>query len=132
MIVNNWENEILDITTAFLHGDMEEEVYMKCPEGFDLIEEGWNLDDDCVELLQTIYGTKQAARQYWKKFMRFMEKRGFEMTHSEPCLLKRIDHNGTVVICVYVDDCLVTGDRKAIDSAIRDIESGFETRKLGP
>ncbi|KAG7348742.1 reverse transcriptase RNA-dependent DNA polymerase [Nitzschia inconspicua] len=118
----------VDITTAFLHGDMEEEVYMKCPDGIDLIEEGWNLDDDFVELLRTIYGTKQAARQYRKKFMNFMEAKGFERTHAEQCLLKRIDNNGTVVICVYVDDCLLTGDRKAIDVAMEDIESAFETR----
>ncbi|KAG7336872.1 reverse transcriptase RNA-dependent DNA polymerase, partial [Nitzschia inconspicua] len=132
MMINGWENEVVDITTAFLHGDMEEEVYMKCPDGIDLIEEGWNLDNDCVELLQTIYGTKQAARQYWKKFMYFMKEKGFERTHAEPCLLKRIDSNGTVVICVYVDDCLLTGDRKAINAAMVDIESAFETRRLGP
>ncbi|KAG7339393.1 reverse transcriptase RNA-dependent DNA polymerase [Nitzschia inconspicua] len=64
--------------------------------------------------------------------MNFMEEKGFERTHAEPCLLRRIDNNCTVVICVYVDDCLLTGDRKAIDAAIRDIGSGFEKRRLGP
>jgi Reverse transcriptase (RNA-dependent DNA polymerase) len=64
MIAKDWANEVLDVTTAFLHGDMEEEVYMKCPEGIDLIEEGWDREEDCTELLQAIYGTKQAARQY--------------------------------------------------------------------
>jgi len=132
MIAKDLANEVLDVTTAFLHGDMEEEVYMKCPEGIDLIEEGWDREEDCTELLQTIYGTKQAARQYWKKFMKIMEDKGFKRTHAEPCLLRRSDHNGTVVICVYVDDCLLTGDRKAIEAAMKDIESEFETRRLGP
>ncbi len=66
-IAYQWDTEVLDITTAFLHRDMEEEVYTKCPEGSQIIEDGWDLDTDCAELLQTIYGTKQAARQYSKK-----------------------------------------------------------------
>ena len=41
MIINGWENEVLDVTTAFLYGDMDEEVYMKSPEGIDLMEPDW-------------------------------------------------------------------------------------------
>jgi hypothetical protein len=61
-----------------------------------------------------------------------MEKSAFQRTHAESCLLKRKDQNGTVVICVYVDDYLLTGDRTAIDAAMVDIEFVFETRRLGP
>jgi hypothetical protein len=131
MMANNWESEIVDITTAFLHGPMEEKVFMNCPEGIDLIEEGWDRLNDCTELMKTIYGTKQAARQFWKTFMTTMERRGFERTHVDSCLLKRKDESGTVLICVYVDDCLITGDRTAIHNAINDIESTFETRRVG-
>jgi Reverse transcriptase (RNA-dependent DNA polymerase) len=98
-------------------------VYMKCPEGIDLVEEGWDLSEDCTELLQTIYGTKQAARQYWKMFMDMMEGKCFQRTHADPCLLKRKDEKGMVVVCVYIDDYLLTGDRPAIDAAMIDIES---------
>lgn len=77
------------------------------------------------------YGTKQAARQYWKMFMATMEKKNFSRTHAEPWLLKRKDENGIVFICVYVDDCLITGDR-SVDAAIRDMEEVFETRRIGP
>jgi Reverse transcriptase (RNA-dependent DNA polymerase) len=61
MIANSWESEVLDVTTAFLYGDMEEEVYMRVPEGLDIFETGWDTAEDCVELLQTMYETKQAA-----------------------------------------------------------------------
>jgi hypothetical protein len=132
MIVRNWDSEMLDVTTAFLHGKMEEEVHMSCPEGIEYIEKDWNGAEDCAELLQTIYGTKQAARQYWKKLMTTMNQKGFESTHAEGCLLRREDKHGTVMICVYVDDCLLIGDRTSIDKAISDIESVFDTRRLGP
>jgi hypothetical protein len=63
---------------------MEEEVYMKCPEGIDLIEEGWDREEDCTELLQTIYGTKQAARQHWKKF-EVHEDHGRQRIQEDSC-----------------------------------------------
>jgi phosphotransacetylase len=94
-------------------------------------ESGWNSDSDCTQLMRTIYGTKQAARQYWKTFIEVMKGKGYESTHAEPCLLKKVDENGTVIICVYVDDCILTGNRKAIDAAINDIETVFEIRRLG-
>jgi hypothetical protein len=64
--------------------------------------------------------------------MEQMTMKRFEQTHADACLLKRKDENGTVLICVYVDDCLLTGDRMAIDAAMKDIEETFETRRLGP
>ncbi|KAG7353397.1 reverse transcriptase RNA-dependent DNA polymerase [Nitzschia inconspicua] len=131
MVQNNWDSEVVDVTTAFLYGDMEEQVFMKMPEGLDLVEIGWNIDEDCVELLKTLYGTKQAARQYWKKFMNIMKTEGFRTTHSDGCVLMRNDSRGMVIICVYVDDCFITGERRAINGALLDIEKHFETRRLG-
>jgi hypothetical protein len=113
-----WDNDDLDITTAFLHGKMKEDVYMKCPEGIEWIEDDWDREEDCTRLLQTFYGTKQAARQYWK--WRQCRRKGFK------ALIQ------TVVICVCVDDCLLTGDRQAIDAAILDIEEKLEIMRLGP
>jgi hypothetical protein len=71
------------------------------------------------------------STQCWKRFMDKMEAKGFQRTHAEPCLLKRKDQDGTVIVHVSVDDCLLTGDRKTIDAALVDIESELETRRLG-
>ncbi len=132
MLKNSWDSAVLDITTAFLHGDMEEEVFMSMPEGLNLIDDAWDPHDDCAELLKTIYGTKQASRQYWKKFMATMKKFGFCSVHTDTCLLMRHDANGTAIICVYVDDCFITGHDKAIQAAMDDIEKQhFKTHRLG-
>jgi phosphotransacetylase len=101
---------------------------MQLPEGIEKMFTKWNKGRDCTQLLRTIYGTKQSARQYWKKFINAMKDKGFQSTHAESCLLKRKDETGMVVICVYVDDCLLTGDRMAINKAMNDIEAIFETR----
>ena len=131
MMKNKWDSAVMDITTAFLHGDMEEQVFMKMPQGLDQIEADWDASTDCTELLKTIYGTKQASRQYWKKFMSTMKDEGFESIHTDTCLLKRRDNNGIAIVCVYVDDCFITGDKAAIDATMTDIEKHFETRRLG-
>ena len=117
MLANGWDADIVDIETAFLYGDLEEEIYMKIPEGYaDYLETEFD-DNTCLLLVQTMYGLVQAARQYYKKFIEVMvTKLGFKKCMADPCLLKRKNEAGTLIVCVYVDDILCIVDRRAIDS----------------
>jgi hypothetical protein len=66
MLIQGWESEMIDVTTAFLYGDMEEEVYMKLPEGIEYTESGWNSDSrKWVEQRQRLYPTY--ADNIWYK-----------------------------------------------------------------
>jgi Reverse transcriptase (RNA-dependent DNA polymerase) len=131
MVKNKWKSQVVDVTTAFLYGDMEEQVFMSMPEGLEYTEPDWDPNLHCAELKKTIYGTKQASRQYWRKFISTMALKGFNSIHIDTCLLVRKDTRGVVIICVYVDDCLLTGDTPAINAAMDDIESEFGIRRLG-
>ena len=121
LLMNGCDSLIFDIETAFLMGDLDEEIYMDCPEGMD------HEDDKCLILDKTIYGLVQSARQYFKKFASIVvDKLGFKQCQSDPCLFMKKDANGVCIILVYVDDCLAVGDRKAIDAALKGIkENGF-------
>ena len=91
MLVNNWEADIVDIETAFLYGNLEKEIFMKISEGMDVVLEEKYGEDDCLLLLQTIYGLVQAARQYHKKFLEVMTKKlGFDKCLADTCLLKQL------------------------------------------
>lgn len=128
----NWEAEVIDIETAFLHGDMEELIFMDLPEGlniFEGVEE--NDNDDCVILDKCIYGTVQSARQWAKKFKQTLKKIDFEVSSLDPCLMIRKSEKGTVILCIYVDDVLMIGDKEAINSATEDIMKEFSIRKEG-
>jgi len=113
LIVWKLQAKITDVETAFLYGDLEEEIYMDCPDGMNATE------DECLLLLQSIYGLVQAARQWWKKFVKILIHIGFEMSKADPCLLTRRNKNGIVFIGLYVDDCLCIGHDKAIEEVIK-------------
>jgi Reverse transcriptase (RNA-dependent DNA polymerase) len=66
-MVWNLKAKIVDVETAILHGDLDEEIYMDGPEGFRL-----DRLSDCVLLKKSIYGLVQAARMYFLKFMRVL------------------------------------------------------------
>jgi len=70
------DSVLVDVETAFLMGDLEEEIYMEYPEGMDAE------DDEVLLLLQAIYGLVQASRQYWKKYVAAMKKLGFRISES--------------------------------------------------
>ena len=131
-MMNNWNAELIDIETAFLHGEMEELIFMDLPEGLNVIEGiDENNDDDCVILDKCIYGTVQSARQWAKKFKQTLKKLNFNVSLLDPCLMSRTDEHGMTILCIYVDDVLIIGNQEAIDETIKDIEKEFDIRKEG-
>ena len=83
MIALKLDALIFDVTTAFLTGDLEEELYMECPEGMD------HEEDEVLLLQKTIYGLVQASRQYNKKFTSVLIAMGFEQSKADQCLYYR-------------------------------------------
>ena len=61
--------KVVDVKTAFLYGDLEEEVYMECPQGMSNSSK-----DDCIILNKCIYGLVQAARWYYKRIVKILKK----------------------------------------------------------
>ena len=99
----------MDVKTAFLNGDLEEEVYMKQPEGF--IMPG-NEHKVC-KLVKSLYGLKQAPKQWHQKFDKVILSNGFVLNQSDKCVYYKFDNSGKgVIICLYVDDMLVAGPNK--------------------
>ncbi|KAE8693764.1 putative galacturonosyltransferase-like 4 [Hibiscus syriacus] len=112
----NLHLEQLDVKTAFLHGDLEEEIYMRQPEGF-IEADKKNL---VCRLKKSLYGLKQAPRQWYKKFDSFMSSSGFTRCQADHyCYIKRFD-NSFIILLLYIDDMLVAGS----DMIKRDTKSG--------
>ena len=65
MMVEKLDSLVMDVETAFLYGDIEEEIFMKSPVGMEEIDPG-SSPEDCYQLKKGIYELCQAARQFWK------------------------------------------------------------------
>ena len=123
------EIEQLDVKTAFLHGDLEEEIYMEQPEGFKVKGK----EDLVCRLRKSLYGLKQAPRQWYRKFDSFMETNGYSKTTSDHCVfIKRYGVDDYVILLLYVDDMLIVGqDIAKIEKLKKDLNKSFAMKDLG-
>jgi hypothetical protein len=98
--------EQLDVKNAFLHDDLEEEIYMDQPQGFE-VKGKENL---VCRLKKNLYGLNQAPRQWYIKFDIFMAEQGYNRCNSDHCVyFKRLYDDSYIILCLYVDDMLVAG-----------------------
>ena len=119
MIIENMKGKVVDIENAFLNGDLEHEIYMKIPEGYDEVINPGVDKEYCLILQKAIYGLVQAARQFWKKIVDKMQEGGFKLSEDDPCMLYKEDGKGVFIIIIYIDDMLITGKEEANDSHTR-------------
>lgn len=115
----------LDVKTAFLHGDLDEELYIEQPEGF--IQPG---EEDLVCLLKKpLYGLKQASRKWNEKFDSFLTEFGLIRSTADPCVyFYRGEELGDVTILgIWVDDgLLATKTKERARAIIKYLETHFE------
>jgi hypothetical protein len=92
----------LDITTAFLNGVVEEDLYMQQPLGY-----AGQGDERVGRLRRTLYGLKQASRTWHLALRDFLCSLGFESSDADPCLFVLRSGSDSVFVLVYVDDMLI-------------------------
>ena len=101
--VENLHFEQLDVKTAFLHGDLEEDIYM-IQLGEFIIQGQENL---VCKLRKSLYGLKQTPRQWYKKFDSFMHRIGFKRCEVDHYCYVKFFENSYIILLLYVDDILI-------------------------
>ncbi|WVZ24094.1 hypothetical protein V8G54_002638 [Vigna mungo] len=124
-----WSISQLDVKSAFLHGLLEEEVYVQQPPGF----RERNNAGKVYKLHKALYGLRQAPRAWNKKFDSSLMQHEFERCKVEHGVyVKKTPEGNLLVICLYVDDLLVTGSNPDdIDKFKEMMKSDFEMTDLG-
>lgn len=97
------EAENVDVETAFLYGDVDEDIYMDQPDGF---EDERSPTKKCV-LQKALYEIKKAARQWNHKLNRHLEYKGFKSSTDDPCVFVRVSGEEYSIIVIYVDDLML-------------------------
>lgn len=114
-----------DIKTAFLNGELTEEIYMTQPKGFD------DGSGKVCRLLKSLYGLKQAPKSWNAKFTSYLKSLSFEQTDDDPCLF--YNQKRSVFMAVFVDDGLIVGqDEKEVDNVLLKLANKFEITADGP
>ncbi|KAK2353501.1 putative mitochondrial protein [Trifolium repens] len=124
-----WPLFHLDVKSAFLNGPLEEDVYVKQPPGFELKGK----EDKVLKLNKALYGLKQAPRAWNKRIDQFFVMQGFRKCSVEyGVYVKCSDDKHMLIICLYVDDLLVTGSSSIeIENFKSQMKCEFEMTDLG-
>ncbi|KAG7572491.1 Ribonuclease H-like superfamily [Arabidopsis suecica] len=123
-----WELWQMDVKNAFLQGELEEEVYMKPPPGL----EDHNAPGKVFKLKKAIYGLKQSPRAWYHKLSTTLLDRGFKKSEADNTLFTLPSKEGIVVILVYVDDIIISGnDKVGIQETKAFLKSVFDIKDLG-
>lgn len=106
-----WPIFQLDLKSAFLNGDLQEEVFVDQPEGFIVA----GSEDKVYRLKKALYGLRQAPRAWYGKVDQYFVKYGFQRSDYEPTLYKKIYENSDMMlVCIYVDDIIYMGSSQAL------------------
>ncbi|KAJ8868760.1 hypothetical protein PR048_030300 [Dryococelus australis] len=114
-----------DIKTAFLYGNLEQDVFMLVPEGFE-DEQG-----SVVKLKKSLYGLKQVPRPWSKRFVDFLKAHGLHQLIKDMSIF--VNDEGNLILAIWVDDGLViSNENDKIDEFMMKLQTEFEgTRNLG-
>ncbi|GFY95385.1 hypothetical protein Acr_10g0007700 [Actinidia rufa] len=127
----SWPLHQLDIKNAFLNGDLHETIYMDSPPGFRA--DGEYTGKVC-RLRKSLYGLKQSPRAWFSRFSEVVLSLDFIRCQSDQtCFIYRRPNGQCVIISVYVDDIIITGDdASGIERVKQILRKAFDTKDLGP
>lgn len=118
----------MDVKNAFLHGELDKEIYMEQPKGF----ESKTQPDYVCKLRKALYGLKQAPRAWYGKIAEFLVKSGYSVAPSDSSLFVKTQGGKLSVVLVYVDDLIITGDNnEEIQRVKENLSVRFQMKELG-
>jgi hypothetical protein len=121
------EAEQSDIDSAFLNGDLDEEIYMEQPEGYDFGT------GNVLKLIKSLYGLKQAAKCWNRKFDQIMKMNNFKKCITDQCIYTKVQHQGSkIIVGVHVDDLIIaSSNSNGIHETKEAIKKFVNIKELG-
>ncbi|KAL0373638.1 UNVERIFIED_CONTAM: Retrovirus-related Pol polyprotein from transposon TNT 1-94 [Sesamum radiatum] len=118
----------IDVKITFLHGELDEKIYMDQPEGF--VAHG----NECkvCKLVKSLYGFKQAPKQWHEKFDKTILAFGFTLNENDKYIYCKVKGDKKFILCLYVDDILLIGSCVEIITETNSLlKNKFEMKDMG-
>ena len=126
----DYEMDSIDVITAFLHAELEEEIYISIPDGYP-IKPGQ--EKMVLKLFKSLYGLKQSPYAWNKEIDRYLQSIGFKPTESERCIYVGRWGDATIYLLVYVDDIIIGAPDRIIMANVKcKINERFPSEDHGP
>lgn len=124
-----WIINQLDVKSAFLHGILEEDVYVQQPTGYEVTGE----EEKVCKLHKALYGLKQAPRAWYSRIEDYFTKEGFEKSQNEETLFLKSNKQGNMLfVSIYIDDLIYTGNDMSMMKNFKvSMQKEFEMSDLG-
>ena len=124
----DWNLYQMDVKNAFLHGELDREIYMMQPMGF----KSEAHPEYVCKLRKALYGLKQAPRAWYGKIAEFLTQSGYSVTPADSSLFVKANEGKLAIVLVYVDDLIITGDDEAeILRTKENLSVRFQMKELG-
>ncbi|KAH9292456.1 hypothetical protein KI387_042361 [Taxus chinensis] len=123
---HQWSVHQMDVKSAFLHGDLHEEIYMEQPQGF--------VHDSSLvcRLRRSLYGLKQAPRAWYEKMDAFLLSIGFHRCKTDHTVYVLKTDDDLLLLVLYVDDLLITSSSNSLTQDIkRKLKAEFDMTDMG-
>lgn len=123
----------LDVDTAFLYADLEEEIYLEIPPMFTYYHRDKSIMHKCLRLKKALYGLPQAPRAWFKTIDKFFRECGYTPLVHEPCIYIKVCRNNKIALMtLYVDDMIIAHNNwDELMHLVDQIEKRFNIKKIG-
>ena len=121
---------LMDVITAYLYGMLENDIYMKVPERFQLPQVSTSQPRNMYssKLRQSLYGLKQSERMWYNRLSEYLIKDGYINNPIFPCVFIKKSELGFAILAVYVDDINLFGTPKELTKAATYLKDEFEMK----
>jgi len=126
---HNWVIYQLDVKSAFLHGEINEEVFVDQPPGYE--QKGH--ESKVYRLKKALYGLKQAPRAWYSRIEAYFIKEGFiKCPYEHTLFIRTVDGGKILIVCLYVDDLIFTGNDPMLFEQLKNsMMTEFDMTDLG-
>ena len=125
-----WFSYHLDVKTSFLHGDLQDQIFMEIPDGMEVSAE--DRRKFVCKLHKSLYGLRQSPNRWNRKFELLVRELGFTSEINDPCIYFKRCEQGNAFLILYVDDILLAGDiNDMLLGTIASLKKSIDIQNLG-